>query len=320
MKFILPGGSGQVGTFLSRELLRMGHEVVVLSRRAMEADWKVLRWDAETLGAWVEEFEGADVVLNLAGRSVNCRYGSRNRQEIKESRVRTTRLVGEAIRAASTPPRVWMQSSTATIYAHRFDEANDEFSGIIGGSEEDAPDTWKFSIDVAKSWERAVEEIETPRTRKVLMRSAMTMSPDLGGVFDTLLRLVRFGLGGTMGDGKQFVSWVHDADFLRAILWLVEQDEVSGPVNIAAPEPLPNAEFMRVLRAAWGIRFGLPATSWMLEVGAWFMRTETELVQKSRRVVPSLLESRGFTFEFPSWPEAAADLCRRWRAANRSRN
>ena len=272
-----------------------------------------MTWDAATLGDWAAELETADVVINLAGRSVNCRYNAENRRLIKESRVNATRIVGDAIARASHPPPVWLQASTATIYAHRYDGPNDETAGILGGSEPNAPDTWRFSIEVATAWERAASESATPRTRKVLLRSAMTMSPDRGGVFDTLLGLVRFGLGGRSGDGRQYVSWIHHHDFIRAIFWLIEHDSLQGPVNLAAPHPLPNAEFMRTLRAAWGIPLGLPATAWMLEIGAVFLQTESELVLKSRRVIPSRLLQSGFTFQFPTWTEAARDLCHRWR-------
>jgi uncharacterized protein (TIGR01777 family) len=274
-------------------------------------------WDARTLGPWVEELEGAGAVINLAGRSVNCRYHAANRRAITESRIESTRAVGQAIAAARRPPPVWLQASTATIYAHRFDAPNDEATGILGGTEPGSPDTWRFSIDVATAWERALDETATPHTRKVALRSAMIMSPDRGGVFDVLLRLVRFGLGGAAGDGRQYVSWIHDRDFVHAVSWLIEH-EMEGPVNLAAPNPLPNADFMRALRQAWGIRLGLPASRWMLEVGAWLLRTETELVLKSRRVVPGRLLQAGFAFEFPDWPEAARDLCRRWREADRS--
>ena len=190
---------------------------------------------------------------------------------------------------------------------------NDEATGILGGDEPHAPDTWRFSIDVAKAWERAAEEAATPRTRKVLLRSAMVMSPDEDGIFDTLLRLVRYGLGGRAADGRQYISWIHDEDFIRALNWLIEHEDMNGPVNMAAPEPLPNADFMRELRQAWGTRIGLPATAWMLEAGAVFLRTETELVLKSRRVVPGRLLESGFAFRFPGWREAARDLCARWR-------
>jgi uncharacterized protein (TIGR01777 family) len=263
------------------------------------------------MGAWAAELDGADGVINLAGRSVNCRYTAENRREILLSRVLSTHAVGEAIQRASRPPAVWLQSSTATIYAHRFDEPNDEATGIIGGDEPGAPDTWRFSIEVAKAWEAALDAADTPTTRKVKMRSAMTMSPDRGGIFDTLLDLVRRGLGGPAGDGRQYVSWIHEADFVRAVDWLIRHPEIAGAVNIAAPAPLPNREFMRALREACGTRFGLPATRWMLEVGAAVLGTESELILKSRRVVPARLLDAGFTFGYPTWREASLDLCER---------
>jgi uncharacterized protein (TIGR01777 family) len=313
MKIIIPGGSGQVGTVLARSFATSGHDVVVLSRGPSNSRWRTVAWDGESLGDWVAELEGADAVINLAGRSVNCRYTPENRQLIMESRLKSTKILGEAISQAAKPPRVWLQSSTATIYAHRYDAPNDEATGIVGGSEPNAPDTWRFSIDVCTNWERVFNEAATPLTRKVLMRSAVIMSPSAGGPFDLLLRLVRFGLGGTAGDGRQYVSWVHDEDFVRAVLWLIEHDELDGPINVAAPNPLPNAEFMRALRTAWGMPFGLPAPDWMLEIGAFMLRSETELALKSRRVVPARLLASGFTFNYPTWPEAATDLCAKWR-------
>lgn len=318
MKIIIPGGSGQVGTLLARAFHRDGLEVVVLSRNPAAAPWRVVQWDARTLGAWTAEFEGADVIINMAGRSVNCRYTPANRRAIIDSRVESTRVVGEAIARAKNSPPLWLQASTATLYAHRYDAPNDEVTGIIGGKEPGAPETWRFSIDVAKRWEKALDEAATPRTRKVKLRSAVTMSPDRGGVFEVLLNLVRRGLGGKSGDGKQFVSWIHEEDFVRAIYWLIEHKDVDGPVILAAPNPLRNTEFMRALREAWGISFGLPATDWMLEIGAFFLRTETELVLKSRRVVPGRLLQQGFTFKFPTWPEAARDLCQKWRQGQRN--
>ena len=309
MKIVIPGGSGQVGTVLARAFHQRGHEVVVLSRRPANAPWRIVEWDGETLGDWVSEFESADAVINLAGQSVNCRYGDHNRQVIMDSRLKSTKVVGDAIAQAWKPPRVWLQASTATIYAHRYDAPNDEATGIIGGMEPNAPDAWRFSIEVATSWERALNQAPTPVTRKVLMRSAIVMNPDPGSPFDMLLRLVRFGLGGQSGDGKQYVSWIHDQDFVRAALWLIDHEEFAGPVNLASPNPLTNAEFMRALRSAWGIPFGLPATEWMLEIGALVLRTETELILKSRRVIPTKLLQSGFDFQFPNWPDAARDLC-----------
>jgi len=314
MKIVIPG---QVGTVLARSFHKRGDEVVVLSRKPINAAWRGVLWDGETLGDWISEIEGADAVINLAGQSVNCRYNDHNRRLIKDSRVRSTKVIGEAIAQAWKPPRVWLQASTATIYAHRFEAPNDELTGIIGGSEPNAPDTWRFSIDVATSWERALKESPTPNTRRVAMRTAIVMHPDDGSPFDTLLRLVRLGLGGQAGDGRQYMSWIHGRDLVRAVLWLIEHEELEGPVNLASPNPLTNGEFMRVLRSAWGMPFGLPATEWMRELGAFVLQSETELILKSRRVVPAKLLQSGFSFEFPAWPEAARELCARARSNGR---
>ncbi len=311
MKVVIAGGSGQVGTILSRAFHGEGHDVVVLSRGRASAPWRVVEWDGETIGEWCSEIDGADVVINLAGRSVNCRYTPANRRAILESRLRSTAVVGAAIVRAKRPPRAWLQASTATIYAHRYDAANDERSGILGGTEPDAPAPWRFSIDVARAWENALDKAAVRETRKVALRSAMVMSPDRGGTFDRLYGLARLGLGGRAGDGRQFVSWVHYEDLIRALRWLIEHDEVVGAVNVAAPAPLPQEAFMRALREAAGIPIGLPATTWMLEIGALLLRTETELILKSRRVVPARLLDLGFRFRYPSWPDAARDLCER---------
>ena len=253
-------------------------------------------------------------MINLAGRSVNCRYNQANRREIMESRIITTRLVGDAIGKASDPPKLWMNASTATIYRHAVDRPMDEVDGEIGGGEAHLPSSWRFSYDVATSWERAFVACETPRTRKIALRSAIVMSPDRGGAFETLLNLVRAGLGGSAGSGRQFVSWIHDADFAAAVEFLIARGDLDGCINVSSPQPLPNRDFMAALRRAYGAPIGLPATDWMLEVGAFFLRTETELILKSRRVVPRRLVEAGFEFRFPEWSVAAADLVRRRRA------
>ena len=274
----------------------------------------MVAWDGLHAGAWCSELDRADVVINLAGRSVNCRYNQANRREIMESRLVTTRLVGEAITNASKPPKLWMNASTATIYRHATDRAMDETDGEVGGGEAYLPSSWRFSYDVATSWERAFFESKTPVTRKIALRSAIVMSPDRGGAFETFLNLVRAGLGGTAGSGRQFVSWIHDSDFVAAVEFLITHTDLDGCINLSSPQPLPNRDFMAGLRRAYGVRLGLPATDWMLEVGALVLQTETELVLKSRRVVPRRLLEAGFEFRFPEWGRAASDLVQRRRA------
>ncbi|MDQ2840357.1 MAG: TIGR01777 family oxidoreductase [Acidobacteriota bacterium] len=314
MQIVIPGGSGQVGQILARHFHEQGHHVTTISRHARPAEWRTIRWDGLELGDWVQDIDGSDVVINLAGRSVDCRYNAGNRREIKNSRTITTGLVGQAITAATRPPALWLNASTSTIYRHSLDRAMDDLTGEIGGNEPGAPETWRFSIEVATSWERAFFAAQTPRTRRVALRSAMTMSPDRGGVFDALLHLVRLGLGGTSGPGTQFVSWIHDVDFIRSVEFLIEHQELEGVVNVCSPCPVPNRYFMRCLRHAWCTTYiGLPAPRWALAAGAILLRTETELVLKSRRVVPTKLLKAGFEFHFPNWRGAAQDLVHRWR-------
>jgi len=305
VKILIPGGSGQVGQILARAFRNGGDEVVVLSRGAKDESQ---RWDGKSLGSWTDHVDDADVVINLAGRTVNCRYTEENLRQMMDSRVDSTRVVGQAIANSATPPKVWLQMSTATIYAHRFDAANDEQHGVIGGNEPDAPAYWARSIDIAKAWEQELDDAQTPQTRKVALRTAMVMSADKDGVFDVLCGLTRKWLGGKIGSGKQYVSWIHATDFVAAIRFLIENDSISGPINLAAPNPLPQAEFQGELRKALGVSVGLPATKWMAEVGAVFLKTDTELILKSRRVVPGLLLDAGFEFQYSTWEEAAGEL------------
>ncbi|WP_433475179.1 TIGR01777 family oxidoreductase [Spirillospora sp. CA-142024] len=315
MKIVIPGGTGQVGTVLNRALTAAGHEVVVVTRRP--AGEREIAWDGRTPGPWAAAIDGSDVVINLAGRSVSCRYTPANLQAMMDSRVHSAEAVGAAIAAAARPPRVWLQMSTATIYAHRHDAPNDEATGVLGGAEPGVPGYWAYSVKIAKNWERAQREARTPSTRKVALRAAMVMSPDRGGVFDVLSWLARLGLGGPVAGGAQYVSWIHDRDFVRAVEFLVARDDIAGPVNLAAPNPLPQRPFMRALRAAWGTPVGVPATAWMAELGALAIRSDTELLLKSRRVVPGRLLDAGFSFHHPHWPEAAGDLVRRARRRRR---
>ena len=303
MKIVIPGGNGHVGQSLVRHFRGLGDEVIVISRSNGDAIW-----DGRTLGDWVRTLDGADVVINLAGRSVNCRYTAENLNEMLRSRVDSTRIVGEAIALAKSPPPLWIQASTATIYSHRFDAPNDDESGILGGSEPELDPKWKASIDIAKAWERALDEANTPLTRRVAIRSAMTMSNVAGSVFDVMWNLSRRGLFGTAGTGNQFVSWIHEADFLAAIDFIVAHHELAGAVNLSAPNPIPNHDFNRILRAESGSKMGMSMPGWTLEIGARLLRTETELILKSRRVVPTRLLRAGFRFQFETWKEAAHDL------------
>jgi uncharacterized protein len=311
MRIVLPGGSGQVGTLLARAFRSDGHDVVVLSRRPARAPWRVVTWDARTIGPWVSELDGADVVVGLAGRNVNCRYTPENRRAIFDSRVESARVVGQAIARCTRPPAVWLQASTATIYAHRLDMPNDDLTGVIGGREIDVPASWRFSIEVATAWERAATDNVTSATRLVLLRSAMVMSPDRGGIFAMLRRVARLGLGGSVAGGGQYVSWIHDRDFVHALYWLIDRPELSGAVNVASPNPLPYRDFMRALRRAVHTPIGLPATRGMLALGTWALGTESELVLKSRRVVPRRLLDSGFAFVYPEWPAAVSELVAR---------
>ena len=312
MKIVIPGGTGQVGQMLSRHFHAQGHQVTVLSRNPRPAAWRVVRWDGLTPGDWITHLEQSDVCINLTGRSVNCRYTKHNRAAIYDSRIKSTQLLNEVIASLNTAPRFWINASTATIYRHALDRPMDETSGELGGDESGAPDTWNFSIGVAKGWEKAFFATSTPRTRKLAIRSAITFSPDRGGAFAVLSNLVRLGLGGTQGSGFQYVSWIHETDFVRAIETLIAREEFTGFVNVASPNPLPNREFMSALRSAWGMPIGLPTASWMIEVGAFFMRTESELVMKSRCVIPESLLNAGFRFQYPEWAAAARELVNRW--------
>jgi uncharacterized protein (TIGR01777 family) len=314
LQIAIPGGTGQIGLMLARHFHERGHLVTVISRYPKPREWQTVHWSGHDLGPWAETLDGADVVINLAGRSVDCRYTSAHRREIRESRVLTTALIGQAIAQSCRPPLLWMNASTATVYRHSLDRPMDDVTGEIGGNEPGIPGTWRFSIGVATAWEHAFFAAPTPRTRKVALRSAMTMSPDAGGVFDAFLRLVRFGLGGTFGGGGQYVSWIHEVDFIRAIEFLIARADLEGPINLSSPNPIPNRQFMCCLRREWCTSYvGIPSPEWLLAIGAFLLRTETELVLKSRRVVPVRLLDAGFEFHFPNWRAASRDLVARWR-------
>lgn len=316
MEIILAGGTGQVGRLLVRALTSQGHSCVVLTRRPpAEAPTPLLRevqWDGRTLGPWCADLEGVDAVINLAGRSVDCRYTERNLEAMRSSRVDSTRVMGQAIAACSRPPAIWLQAGTATIYSHRFDAPNDEITGSLGGAEPGVPALWGRSVDIARAWEAELNAAPTPATRKVVLRSALTLSVDRGGVFDVLARLARLGVG-RQGNGRQFVSWIHEHDFVAAVLFLLSRSDLTGAFNLSAPHPLPNRDFMACLHEALGTWAALPVPRVLLEAGALLRRTETELLLKSRRVVPTRLLQAGFRFQYEDFSEAVDELISRWR-------
>lgn len=304
-QIVIFGANGFLGRYLARHYQRLGREVVCVarSREGWSGDGMFLEWDGRTTGPWALALEGAERVINLAGRSVNCRYDARNRREIMESRVASTRVIGEAIAACEVPPKLWMNSSTATWYRHAEDAPQDEWGGEPGSG---------FSVEVARAWEEAFFAAKVPgATRKVALRTAMVLANEDGTVFDVLRHLTRRGLGGRMGKGTQRVSWMHLDDLIAAIDFIAGDPLRDGIYNLAAPECPTNRELMRAFREEQGAPFGLPAARWMLELGARVMKSETELVLKSRWADPRRLREEGFRWRWPHLAAALGDLeCR----------
>ncbi|MFP5234819.1 MAG: TIGR01777 family oxidoreductase [Acidobacteriota bacterium] len=318
LRIVIPGGSGQIGELLARFFQERGHHVTVLTRGPYTAAWHTVHWDGEHTGPWTEHLQGADVCINLAGRSIDCRFTPQHREELYNSRIHSTQLLGDVIGSLSEPPRIWLNASTATIYRHSIDRPQDEVTGEYGGEEpvgrrSHPPEKWNFLVQLTLDWEAAFFAAFTPQTRKVALRTSLVMSPTHAGAFTVLLNLVRFSVGGTQGNGRQMVAWIHALDYARAIEFLIARDDIEGAVNLTAPHPLPNRDFMAALREAYGMPNGLPAPTPLLELAALIMRNESELVLKSRHVVPRRLLDAGFRFLFPDWREAAEDLVAQWR-------
>lgn len=308
LRIVIPGGTGQLGLLLARWFHQQGHLVSAITRFPKPRPWEAVHWDAETIGHWTSSLEAADLVINLAGRSVHCRHTAANRRSILHSRVHTTELVARAIAQCAVPPRVWINASSVDIYPASQDHDLDESFHFAAAEPGD------FMQEMAHAWESAVSSSSTPETRTLMLRSATVMSGERGGAFDQLLRLVRNGFGGEMGDGEQYVAWIHEFDFLRAIEFLVDREDLQGPVNLTAPLPVPNHQFMESMRNAWCAGyFGLNAPAWLVRAVCFAIRTKPDFFLKSRRVIPTRLLEAGFDFHFPEWRGACEDLVERWR-------
>jgi uncharacterized protein len=300
-KIILAGGNGYVGTVLANYYREFAEEVIILSRtpKLPDGNIKTLVWDGKTKGDWAGELSGAELLVNLCGKNVNCRYNKKNREEIVASRVLPTTLLGEVISKLADPPALWINVTSATIYRHAEDKPQDEETGEIGTG---------FSIDVCREWEATFFKTNTPKTRKIALRMSIVMGV-ADGAFPRLLNLVKMGMGGQQGNGEQYVSWVHEQDAARCTEWLLEHTELDATINCTAPNPLKNKTFMRFIREAAGMPFGLPAPGWLLKIGAVVIGTETELILKSRWVLPQRLLNSGFVFQFPEAELAIKDIC-----------
>lgn len=299
-KIVIAGGSGFLGTILAEYFSREGHEIFILSRKHQLDRDRVhyVKWDARSIGSWASALEGAEALINLTGKSVDCRYTEANKQLIYDSRINATDVLGEAIRSLQNPPRVWINASSATIYRHALDREMDEETGDIGEG---------FSVDVCKKWEAEFQSYEMPKTRKVILRIAIVLGKN-GGVLEPLKNLAKLGLGGKQGDGDQYFSWLHEMDFCRIVDYTIKDDRLEGVYNSSAPEPIPNNQLMRKLRKVLRAPFGLNLPRWILEIGAILIKTETELILKSRRVVPKRLLESGFQFRYPTIEDALEEL------------
>jgi uncharacterized protein len=294
MKIIIAGGSGFLGKSLANHF--QNHEVWILTRNPKRPN--EISWDAKNLGNWAESLEKADVLINMTGKSVDCRYNDENRAEILRSRIDSTNLLQRAVDNCKNPPKTWLNSSSATIYVHAETQLMTEANGIIGDD---------FSMNICKSWEKAFFARPTPQTRKVALRTAIVLGRE-GEAFHKLKTITRLGMGGQQGNGRQKMSWVHVEDFCRAVEFIIRDEKINGKINISAPNPIDNQSFMKILRDKLKVPFGLPAPAFLLEIGTLFLQTETELLLKSRNVYPERLLNYGFRFRFETVDEALGEL------------
>ena len=305
MKIVIPGGSGHIGTYLVQHFQEQKQDVQVLSRSKKKP---FVYWDGHTLGEWQSLIDGSDVVINLAGRLVNCWPTQKNLKERMDSRINSTRAIGIAISRSKKTPKLWIQMSTAGIYDHSFGPAHDEDSDRIGKNLDQYPYVWQQSTKLAINWEKTLFSFKTPLTRKVAVRMAFFISPIKKGYFDVLRTMVKRGMGGPIAGGQQYISWIHYIDFIRVIEFIMSNEAISGVLNVGSPNPITQKEFMSQFRKACDVSFYFPITKGMSELGAIFMKTDTELVLKSRRMIPKKLLSHNFQFQYPDWPSTLEDI------------
>lgn len=298
MKIIIAGGTGFLGESLSTYFKEKGNQVYILTRNP-KRDHEIY-WDARTLGEWKNSIEGADVLINLTGKSVDCRYNENNKKEIYSSRIKSTNILQQAVDECSVKPKVWLNAASATIYVHSETQLNTEESGIIGDD---------FSMNICKSWEKEFFKINNEDVRKVALRTSIVLGNN-GGAFPKLRMITKLGLGGKQGRGQQKVSWIHIDDFCKAVEWIIDHENMSGPINITAPNPVSNEDLMKKMRKHLKIPFGLNVPVWQLEIASLFLNTETELLLKSRNVYPDKLLKNGFRFSYPDLDNALNDLLR----------
>lgn len=296
MKIVIAGGTGFLGKALEQYFSERGEDVIILTRNPVAGNH--IQWDGFTLGDWKNSLENADVLINLTGKSVDCRYNSKNKNEILHSRVDSTAVLQKAISQAKHPPRLWLNSSSATIYVSAFRIPMTEDGGITGDD---------FSMSVCKAWEKEFFSVDQPGIRKVALRSSIVLGNE-GGAFPKLKAVSKYGLGGKQGNGRQYVSWIHVHDFCRALEYIINNEDLHGPVNVVSPCPVINKSFMRLLAQYTRPMLRLPSPAWLLAIGSFIIRTEKELILKSRRVVPKILLQHGFKFEYPVLELAFDDL------------
>ena len=296
MKIIIAGGTGFLGENLEQFFINKNYEVKILTRNPKREN--EIFWDSKTVGNWKNKLETADVLINLAGKSVDCRYNEKNKKEIYDSRINSTRVLQQAIDECKNPPKIWLNASSATIYVHSETHLNTEKNGIVGDD---------FSMNICKSWEKEFFKIENPNIRKVVLRTSIVLGKN-GGAFPKFKQISKLGLGGKQGRGNQMMSWIHIDDFFEAVNFIIENENLKDAINVTAPKPLSNEKMMKQLREKIKIPFGIPSPVWLLEIAAIFIKTETELMLKSRNVYPEVLLENGFKFQHDNFEKAVKNL------------